>query len=187
MDADARRILLAHDWLTGMRGGEKCLEPLARRWSNARLYTLLHRRGSVSAAIERLDVRTSWLQHVPASHRLYRYFLPLMPASSDIETFPGLLMLRTEGRVHFANAHRIGDRMWAPPDVRRRSACCRSAQGLRARDQGQVGEGLGKVPHEPLGRRIVLLREQPHVVLQRQQAAEQGLCLSPGVRSGPAR
>jgi sulfate permease, SulP family len=40
-------------------------------------------------------------------------FAPLTPASSDIETFPGLLMLRTEGRVHFANAHRIGDLMWA--------------------------------------------------------------------------
>jgi MFS superfamily sulfate permease-like transporter len=39
-------------------------------------------------------------------------FAPVTPAGSDIETFPGLLMLRTEGRVHFANAHRIGDRMW---------------------------------------------------------------------------
>ena len=26
---------------------------------------------------------------------------------------PGLLMLRTEGRIHFANAHRVGDQMWA--------------------------------------------------------------------------
>jgi high affinity sulfate transporter 1 len=40
-------------------------------------------------------------------------FAPLTPARSDIETFPGLLMMRTEGRVNFANAHRIGDRMWA--------------------------------------------------------------------------
>jgi len=39
-------------------------------------------------------------------------FAPVTPSGSDIETFPGLLMLRTEGRVHFANAHRIGDRMW---------------------------------------------------------------------------
>ena len=39
-------------------------------------------------------------------------FAPLTPARSDIETFPGLLMIRTEGRVYFANAHRIGDRMW---------------------------------------------------------------------------
>jgi glycosyltransferase involved in cell wall biosynthesis len=78
---DAPRIILAHDWLTGMRGGEKCLEPLARRWPSARLYTLLHRRGTVSPAIERLDVRTSLLHHLPFSHRLYRYFLPLMPAA----------------------------------------------------------------------------------------------------------
>ena len=78
---EARRILLAHDWLTGMRGGEKCLEPLARRWPSARLYTLLHRKGSVSAAIEGLDVRTSLLHHLPFSSRLYRYLLPLMPAA----------------------------------------------------------------------------------------------------------
>ena len=47
---DAPRITLVHDWLTGMRGGEKCLEPLARRWPHARLLTLLHKRGSVSPA-----------------------------------------------------------------------------------------------------------------------------------------
>jgi sulfate permease, SulP family len=28
------------------------------------------------------------------------------------ETFPGLLILRAEGRVYFANAQRIGDKMW---------------------------------------------------------------------------
>jgi SulP family sulfate permease len=33
-------------------------------------------------------------------------------ASPEIETLPGLLMMRTEGRLHFANAHRVGDRMW---------------------------------------------------------------------------
>jgi SulP family sulfate permease len=30
----------------------------------------------------------------------------------DDETWPGLLILRTEGRVFFANAQRIGDQMW---------------------------------------------------------------------------
>jgi glycosyltransferase involved in cell wall biosynthesis len=74
-------ILLAHDWLTGMRGGEKCLEPLARRWPDARLFTLLHRRRSVAPAIERLNITTSFLHHLPGSHRYYRYLLPLMPAA----------------------------------------------------------------------------------------------------------
>jgi glycosyltransferase involved in cell wall biosynthesis len=76
------RVVLVHDWLTGMRGGEKCLEPLARRWPHARLFTLLHKKGSVSAAIERLRPRTSFLDHLPLSHRLYRYLLPLMPAAA---------------------------------------------------------------------------------------------------------
>jgi glycosyltransferase involved in cell wall biosynthesis len=86
MDATPRwqgspRVVLVHDWLTGMRGGEKCLDVLARRWPHARLFTLLHRRGSVSPAIERLRPRTSFLDHFPRAHQLYRYLLPLMPAA----------------------------------------------------------------------------------------------------------
>ena len=76
---DAGRVVLVHDWLTGMRGGEKCLEPLARRWPSARLLTLLHRPGSVSAAIERLRIRPSVLNRLPGVGRYYRYLLPLMP------------------------------------------------------------------------------------------------------------
>ncbi len=37
------------------------------------------------------------------------------PASIDHpldETIPGVLILRTEGRMHFANAQRVGDKMW---------------------------------------------------------------------------
>jgi glycosyltransferase involved in cell wall biosynthesis len=76
---DAERVVLVHDWLTGMRGGEKCLEPLARRWPAARLLTLLHKRGSVSPPIERLDIRPSPLNRLPRVDRYYRYLLPLMP------------------------------------------------------------------------------------------------------------
>jgi MFS superfamily sulfate permease-like transporter len=31
----------------------------------------------------------------------------------ELQTWPGLLVVRIEGRVHFANAHRIGDRLWS--------------------------------------------------------------------------
>jgi glycosyltransferase involved in cell wall biosynthesis len=73
------RVVLVHDWLTGMRGGEKCLESLCRRWPHATLHTLLHRPGSVSGAIEQLRPRTSFLQWFPQVHSYYRYLLPLMP------------------------------------------------------------------------------------------------------------
>jgi glycosyltransferase involved in cell wall biosynthesis len=83
MDARGQpRVVLAHDWLTGMRGGEKCLEVLCRRWPHARLFTLLHRPGAVSRDIERLDPRASVLNALPGVERYYRYLLPLMPAAA---------------------------------------------------------------------------------------------------------
>jgi len=80
MDALASlRVVLVHDWLTGMRGGEKVLEALCRRWPSAPLYTLIHKRGSVSRAIEDRSIVTSFLQRLPGVQRYYRYTLPLMP------------------------------------------------------------------------------------------------------------
>ncbi len=77
--ATGERVVLVHDWLTGMRGGEKCLEPLCRRWPNATLYTLLHKRGSVSPAIENTRIRASFLNALPKVESYYRYLLPAMP------------------------------------------------------------------------------------------------------------
>lgn len=89
MDATGEpRLTLVHDWLTGMRGGEKCLEVLCRRWPRARLLTLLHRPGSVSPAIERLNPQTSFLQQFPQVDRYYRYLLPLMPAAVETLRVP---------------------------------------------------------------------------------------------------
>ena len=48
------RIAIVHDWLTGMRGGEKALEVICERFPDAELFTLVHVRGSVSPPIERL-------------------------------------------------------------------------------------------------------------------------------------
>jgi len=40
-------------------------------------------------------------------------FRPLSAEDPDDETWPGLLILRTEGRIFFANAQRVGDRVWS--------------------------------------------------------------------------
>jgi len=73
------RTALVHDWLLGMRGGEKALEILCGLYPEADLFTLIHRRGSTSPAIERMRPRTSWLQHLPGIERYYRSCLPLFP------------------------------------------------------------------------------------------------------------
>jgi len=83
------RIALVHDWLTGMRGGEKCLEVLCRRFPDARLFTLLHAAESTSPVIERMQITTSFLQRLPGATRHYRYLLPLMPAAVRRLPIPG--------------------------------------------------------------------------------------------------
>jgi glycosyltransferase involved in cell wall biosynthesis len=82
-------IALVHDWLTGMRGGEKVLEVLCERFPTASLYTLVHVPGSVSPTIERLRPRTSFIQHLPMVKRYYRQYLPLFPTAVEQFDFDG--------------------------------------------------------------------------------------------------
>ena len=77
------RAVLIHDWLTGMRGGEKCLEVLCRRWPDAPLFTLLHKMGSVSPAIEKHRPTASFFRKLPRVERYYRSLLPLMPLAAN--------------------------------------------------------------------------------------------------------
>ncbi|MGH7194556.1 MAG: glycosyltransferase, partial [Candidatus Saccharimonadales bacterium] len=77
------KIALVHDWLTGMRGGEKCLAPFCRRFPEAPLYTLLHALGRTAPEIERMRITTSFLQRMPGIERHYRYWLPLMPRAIE--------------------------------------------------------------------------------------------------------
>ena len=75
----AARVALVHDWLTGMRGGERCLEVFCELFPEASLFTLLHVPGSVSPTIERRRVVTSFLQHLPAGAPPYPPDPPALP------------------------------------------------------------------------------------------------------------
>lgn len=75
------RLAFVHDWLTGMRGGERVLEHLLDLAPAAPVYTLFHFPGSVSDEIESHPIITSELQHVPGVRRHYRRLLPLFPTA----------------------------------------------------------------------------------------------------------
>lgn len=79
------RVALVHDWLTGMRGGEKVLEEMCKIYPDADLYTLVHIKGSVSKIIENRKIFESFLGRFPLADKKYRWYLPLMPKA--IESF----------------------------------------------------------------------------------------------------
>jgi glycosyltransferase involved in cell wall biosynthesis len=84
------KVAIVHDWLTGMRGGEKVLLSLLRLFPKAPIYTLLHVRGSVAPEIEGREIHTTFVQRLPDVARRYRYYLPLFPkavASFDLRSY----------------------------------------------------------------------------------------------------
>jgi glycosyltransferase involved in cell wall biosynthesis len=76
------RVAIVHDWLTGLRGGEKCLEVVCAAFPDATLHTLIHREGAVGPTIGGMAIRTSPLQKVPGVFRHYRHLLPVMPLAA---------------------------------------------------------------------------------------------------------
>ena len=84
------RVAIVHDWLNGMRGGEKVLEAVLELFPDATIYTLFHERGKVSQFIESHRIVTSWLDRIPGVYRHYRNLLPWFPSaveSLDLSAF----------------------------------------------------------------------------------------------------
>lgn len=76
------RVALVHDWITGMRGGERCLEALLALFPDAHIYTLLHITGKTTAQIDSQVRGTSFFQKIPGASKYYRHLLPLYPLAA---------------------------------------------------------------------------------------------------------
>jgi len=81
------KVVLVHDWLTGMRGGERCLEALCELFPDAPIFTLVYVKGSVSKKIERHPIFPSYLNGIPKVEKFYRYLLPVFPSAIQSFTF----------------------------------------------------------------------------------------------------
>lgn len=113
----APKTAVVHDWLTGMRGGERVLEVVCERYPDAELFTLVHVPGSVSRIIEGKRIHTSLLQRLPAVSRYYRRCLPLFPTlieQFDLDDFDLVIssshcvakaVITRPGAVHLCYCH----------------------------------------------------------------------------------
>jgi glycosyltransferase involved in cell wall biosynthesis len=74
-----RRVALIHYWLVTMRGGERVLERLINLFPDADIFTHVYNPDAVSEVIRSRPVKTTFIDRLPASRRLYQKYLPLMP------------------------------------------------------------------------------------------------------------
>ncbi len=77
------KVALIHDWLNGMRGGEKVLEALCELFPDAVIFTLFYQPDKVSSNISRHQVRASYLDKIPGMKKSYRNLLPLYPKAME--------------------------------------------------------------------------------------------------------
>ncbi len=121
------RVALIHDWLNGMRGGEKVLEALLEIFPEATIYTLFHEPGKVSRFIESHRIVTSWLNRFPGIYRHYRNLLPLFPSaveSWDLAEYDLVISsshaaakaVRTPRAVHICYCHTPMRYVWDAED-----------------------------------------------------------------------
>lgn len=104
------KVALVHDWLNGMRGGERALEVLCELYPQAEIFTLLAEPKKVSETIRSHTLHTSFIQRLPGARKFYRHYLPLFPAA--IEQFD----LRGFDLV-ISSSHCVAKGVLTPPGV----------------------------------------------------------------------
>ncbi len=77
------KLAIVHDWFIRPGGAERVLVRLHHLWPDAPIYMILADPAMVRAYLPRADVRTSGLQRLPMSQRLYPYLAPLMPSAVE--------------------------------------------------------------------------------------------------------
>ncbi|MHC5089164.1 MAG: glycosyltransferase [Planctomycetota bacterium] len=82
---DEIKIALVCDWLTGMRGGEKCLQVMCEVFPQADIFTLVNYSENFKGEFENHRITTSFIQKLPGHVRTFRRYLPLFPKA--IESF----------------------------------------------------------------------------------------------------
>ncbi len=82
-DFKSLKVVLVHDWLIHMRGGEKVLEAMAELFPEAVIYTLFFDRKKLSPALQRMKIKSSFLRNIPGIRKIYRWLLPLLPAAAE--------------------------------------------------------------------------------------------------------
>ena len=73
------KVALVHYWLVNMAGGEKVLEALCRLYPQADIFTHVVDREKLLPEFRQHKISTTFINSLPASRRLYKKYLPLMP------------------------------------------------------------------------------------------------------------
>jgi glycosyltransferase involved in cell wall biosynthesis len=141
------RVALVHDWLTGLRGGERVLHEHAALFPDADLYTLFHVPGATTARIESLRIHASPLSRLPGMRRHYRKLLPLYPWAVS--------RFRLEGYdLVLSTSHAVAKGVLAPPGSTHLCCCFTPMRYIWDQAEAYLGRGFRRAIGTPLMLRL---------------------------------
>jgi glycosyltransferase involved in cell wall biosynthesis len=77
------RVALVHDYLNQYGGAERVLEALHDLFPDAPVYTSLYDPSAMPASYRSWDIRTSWMQQLPAWRKHFRKYFLLYPSAFE--------------------------------------------------------------------------------------------------------
>ena len=77
------KVAIVHDWLVTYAGADRVVDCMHHVFPNAVIYTLVYDEKKMPAWFKDYDIRTTWVQKVPFSTKLYKNLLPLMPGAFE--------------------------------------------------------------------------------------------------------
>jgi glycosyltransferase involved in cell wall biosynthesis len=139
------RVALVHDWLTGMRGGERVLDQFCALFPEADLYTLVHVAGSTSQRIDSHRIFSSPLSRLPGTRRHYRKLLPLFPWAIEHFRLSGYDLV-------LSSSHAVAKGVRAPHGAVHLCYCFTPMRYVWDQTDAYLGRGLRRLLAQPLVR-----------------------------------
>lgn len=151
MNPSSDKTVFVHDWLNGMRGGEKCLDLFSRDYPASPIYTLLADRSALSVQLlSHPIVASGMLARLPFFPRRYRWFLPLFPRA--VEAF----VLPADTRLVISMSHCVAKGVRPPPGAKHLCYCFTPMRYAWDMASAYFGRGL---KHAALAPFLARLRE----------------------------
>jgi glycosyltransferase involved in cell wall biosynthesis len=83
MENKKLKVCIVHDWLVSYAGADRVVDHIHHVFPDAVIYTLVYDEKNMPTWFQSYDIRTTWVQKIPFSSKIYRLLLPLMPGAFE--------------------------------------------------------------------------------------------------------
>lgn len=137
------RVALVHDWITGLRGGERVLDEVLSLFPSADIFTLFYEKGTTTERIDGQRIYASPLNRFQWLRRHRQLALPLLPwAIRRLRAEPYDLVLS----IH----HAVAKSIVLPPGTPHLCYCLTPMRYIWDQADAYQGRGLGRLAGYPL-------------------------------------